>query len=584
MGEQRNVILAIVLSVVIIFGWEFWQSRMHPAVPPTPAVTATAPAPATPAPGSAAAPGSSNAPAAPGAQAPAPAAQVAPPTRAAVLAESPRIKVETPSLEGSIALKGARLDDLTLDKFRETADPTSPPITLLSPPIGNGQDAYFAEFGWVADGNAGPVPTPDTVWTSTSTILSPEKPVTLTWDNGAGLLFKRVYSVDSDYMFSIVDSVENTGGKPVTLYPYGLVTRWGTPKTLNFFVLHEGVVGVLNGTLKEEKYKALREDDHLVQIKSHGGWIGFTDKYWLTALAPDQNQDIAARMSWHNEGGLDRYQTDWTGAGLAAAPGATVSTTSHLFAGAKELALLQGYGEKLDLTHFDRAIDFGWFWFLTIPLFKFLRFIHEYVSNFGLAILIFTVCVRAAFFPIANRSYKSMNKMKMLQPEMKKLQARYADDRAKLNQEMMALYKREKANPVSGCLPLVIQIPVFFALYKVLFVTIEMRQAPFWGWIHDLSSPDPTTVFNLLGLIPWDPPAFLHIGLWPIIMGITMFLQQKMNPQPPDPVQAKMFAVLPVVFTFMLAKFPAGLVIYWSWSNTLTILQQWLIRRQMVKT
>jgi len=576
MGEQRNLVVAIVLSAVIIFAWQFFWDRTHPVVapPPTPAATATPQETAPPAAG---------APAAPGQPVAAPAA-AAPQTRAEALAAAPRIKIVTPSLDGTISLRGARLDDLTLAKYRETPDPASPPITLLSPPVGNSGSAYFAEFGWVAGADAVPLPGRDTLWSTNSARLTPDQPVTLTWDNGSGLRFTRTYAVDANYMFTVTESVENTADKPVTLYPYGLVTRWGTPATLNYYILHEGALGVLGGTLKEEKYKALRTDDHLVQIKSHGGWIGFTDKYWLTALVPDQRQDVSTRMSWHDEGGLDRYQTDWTGAGVTVAPGGSGSATSHLFAGAKVLALLDAYGQALDLPRFDRAIDFGWFFFLTIPLFKFLRFIHEHVANFGLAIMVFTVCVRAAFFPIANRSFQAMNKMKKLQPEIKKLQARFADDRAKLNQEMMALYKREKANPVSGCLPLVIQIPVFFALYKVLFVTIEMRQAPFWGWINDLSSPDPTTIFNLFGLIPWDPPAMLHIGVWPLIMGITMFLQQKLNPQPPDPIQARMFAILPVVFTFLLAKFPAGLVIYWSWSNTLSILQQWLITRRVNRT
>jgi len=373
---------------------------------------------------------------------------------------------------------------------------------------------------------------------------------------------------------------------------------------LNFSVLHEGPIGELDGQLKDKgiyghflgvfgpnMYKGLKDDEALKSCAAEdcrgrgfdtkGGWLGFTDKYFATLLLPDQSQDVAARMFWDNAGGYDHYQTDWTGAAVTAAPGASASETSHLFAGAKVLSLLDGYSEELHAPKMYLAIDFGLYRFLTLPLFKFLRFIHEHVPNFGLAILIFTVCVRGAFFPIANRSFQSMNKMKMLQPEIKKLQQRYGDDRAKLNQEMMALYKREKANPVSGCLPLVIQIPVFFALYKVLLVTIEMRQAPFFGWIHDLSSPDPTTIFNLFGLIPWTPPSILMIGIWPLIMGVTMWAQQKMNPQPPDPVQARMFAVLPVMFTFMLAKFPAGLVIYWSWSNILSILQQWLIRRRM---
>ncbi|HEY1723275.1 MAG TPA: membrane protein insertase YidC [Magnetospirillaceae bacterium] len=576
-GQNRNTVIAIALSIVIIVAWQFWFTPKHVAPPPQQTASQQAPAPGQ----TAATPG--NAPTAPGGVE-APKTAPAAPTREAVLAAAPRVKIVTPSLEGSISLKGARLDDLTLENYRQTTDPNSPKVTLLEPPVGTGNGAYFADFGWVGDKNA-VLPSADTLWTASGDTLTPDKPVTLTWDNGKGLQFKRAYAVDANYMFTITETVENTTDKPVTLFPYARVARWGMPKTVNFTVLHEGGVGVLGDSLKERSYKKLR-DDKPYEEKTKSGWLGFTDQYWLTALVPDQGEDVTGRMSWHKEDGLDRYQADWTGGSETAAPGASVTSTSHFFAGAKVLALLDGYADQYKIPLFNRAIDFGWFFFLTKPLFHFLRFIHAHVANFGLAILIFTVCVRGAFFPITARSSRSMNKMKMLQPEIKKLQARYGDDRAKLNQEMMALYKREKANPVSGCLPLVIQIPVFFALYKVLFVTIEMRQAPFWGWIHDLSAPDPTSVFNLFGLIPWEGviPGVItlpHIGLWPLIMGVTMYLQQKMNPQPPDPVQAKMFMILPVVFTFMLAKFPAGLVIYWSWSNCLSILQQWIIRRRM---
>ena len=598
MGEQRNTIVAIVISAIILIGWQLWSARHAPPPPPPQTVPAAAPSVA-----GAPAPSTSGAPVATGAPAPAPAAAPAPaPGSAVSLAAAlaaPRVKINTPSLDGSIALKGARLDNLTLTKYRETTDPTSPPITLLSPPIGDGKGAYFAESGWVSSGPDVAVPNTDSVWTANGDTLTPDHAVTLTWDNGQGLVFKRVYEIDADYMFTITDSVANSSDKPVTLKPFADISRWGEPVLLNYSILHEGAVGVLDGTLVDKglfgsnMYKQLRNDDPLPGVdcqpvechgkvyKTHGGWLGFTDKYWAAVLLPDQSQDVQARMFWDNAGGIDRYQTDWSGAAMAAAPGASVSATSHVFAGAKVLALLDNYSEKLNVDKFHLLIDFGLFRIITLPLFQFLRFIHAHIANFGLAILIFTVCVRVAFFPIANRSFQSMAKMKKLQPEIKKLQARYADDRGKLNQEMMALYKREKANPVSGCLPLVIQIPVFFALYKVLFVTIEMRQAPFWGWIKDLSVPDPTTVFNLFGLIPWDPPLFLHIGLWPLIYGVSMFMQQKMNPTPPDPVQARMFTLLPIVFTFLFAKFPAGLVIYWSWSNCLSIGQQWIISRRI---
>ncbi len=609
MGEQqRNTIIMVVLIGIIIVGWQFFFTPKQLAQQPQ-TQTQTQQPPTTTQP----APDKNTAPAAqPNAAAPAAKLNgTLPATLADALAE-PRVKITTPSLSGSIALKGARVDNLQLLKYRETTDPNSPPITLLSPPVGSGKGAYFAESGWSTTDKSAPVPASDTVWTASAPELTPEKPVTLTWDNGAGLVFKRTYAVDADYMFTITDTVENHTDKAIDLSPYGNVAQWETPPLLNFSVLHEGPIGVLDGSLKDKgiygvflgvfgpnMYKGLKDDAaiggcapdstcHGKKFETTGGWLGFTDKYFATLMVPDQAQKLSTRMFWNDALGFDHYQTDWIGPAQSAAPGGTAQETTHLFAGAKVLALLDGYSAQLKAPNMHLAIDFGLYRFLTLPLFKFLRFIHEQVPNFGLAILIFTVCVRGAFFPIANRSYKSMNKMKMLQPEIKKLQARYGDDRAKLNQEMMALYKREKANPVSGCLPLVIQIPVFFALYKVLLVTIEMRHAPFFGWIHDLSAQDPTTIFNLFGLIPWNTviPGVIelpHIGLWPLAMGITMYLQQKLNPQPPDPIQAKMFMILPVVFTFMMAKFPAGLVIYWSCSNTLSIAQQWIIRRQMVK-
>jgi len=567
MNDKSNIFLAIALSVGILLGYEFFFAK-HPA--PQPAQGSTAPA---------AAPGA----AVPGG--PVTAAQT-PESRAAAIAAAPRVKIATPSLSGSIALAGGRIDDLTLLNYREKIDANSAKITLLSPATGPG--AYYAEFGWVAGTDSKvALPGPDSNWTADSDSLTPDHPVTLSWDNGQGLTFQRVYAVDASYLFTVTQKVVNASGQPVTLFPYGLVSRWGTPPSdANSSILHEGPLGVFDGTLDELKYKKLKDDDHLVEKKTTGGWLGFTDKYWLTAVIPDQKTEVQARMSWRAEGQVDHYQVDWLGAAVQAAPGATVETTSHLFAGAKELEKLDGYSQSIrpdGELKLHMAIDFGWFFFLTIPFFHFLRFIAAHIPNFGIAILVFTVVIKAAFFPIANKSYQAMSKMKKLQPELKVLQERFADDKARLNQEMMALYKREKANPVSGCLPILIQIPVFFALYKVLYVTIEMRQAPFYGWIHDLSAPDPTTLFNLFGLIPWDPPQFLHIGIWPLIMGVTMWAQQKLNPQPTDPVQAKMFTFLPVIFTFMLANFPAGLVIYWAWSNLLSIAQQWLIMKRTAK-
>ncbi len=574
MNENRNIIMAIALSVGILLGWEFFLSK-HPAPQPTQATAQSAASvKAGAVPGGAA-----------GGSPAAPAAQTEAQRLSALLAE-PRVRISTPSLKGSIALKGARLDDLSLVKFHETIDPSSPDITLLSPAAGAG--AYYAEFGWVAgEGSKVALPGPDSVWTASGTTLSPGHPVTLTWNNGQGLEFTRTYAVDDDYMFTVGQAVRNTGAQTVTLFPYGLVSRWGTPESdSRSSILHEGPLGVFNGTLTDETYKTLKSDKHLIETKTTGGWLGFTDKYWLTALIPDQNAAIDTRMSWREADTTDRYQTDWLGAARALAPGQSVAEQSHLFAGAKQLDKLDAYSTALapkgDLR-LHMAIDFGMFWFLTIPFFHFLRFIHAHVPNFGLAIMVFTVVIKGAFFPIANKSYHAMSKMKKLQPKMKELQEKFGDDKNRLNQEMMALYKREKANPVSGCLPLVIQIPVFFALYKVLYVTIEMRQEPFIGWIHDLSVPDPTNLFTLFGLIHWVPPHVLHIGIWPLLMGFTMWLQQKLNPQPTDPMQARMFTFLPLIFTYMLANFPAGLVIYWAWSNLLSIAQQWVIMRRADK-
>ena len=567
MNEQRNMYLAIVLSIAILLGWQFFFDKPKP-VPPAVQTQQKAEV------GGPLVPEEGNTPSVPGVPAAASTSKAS--------AEGPRIRVETPEIKGSIALMGARIDSLDLLKYHETPDPTSPEVQLLSPATGDG--AYYAEFGWVPTDGKIVVPQGDTVWNADGDNVSPGHPVRLTWDNGQGLRFTRIYAVDQASMFTVTQKVENTTDATVVLHPYVLISRWGTPHTLDTYVLHEGPLGVFNGTLKDSvKYKDLREKDHVIEEKTKGGWIGFTDKYWLTALIPDQEEEYQTRMSWRSADNLDRYQVDWLGKALTLAPQQQVEHSSHFFAGAKELAQLDTYREHLSVPLFDRSIDFGWFWFLTIPFFHFLRFIHAHVPNFGITIMVFTVVIKGLFFPLANKSYRAMSKMKKLQPEIAKLQQKYGDDKAKLNQEMMALYKREKASPVSGCLPLVIQIPVFFALYKVLYVTLEMRQAPFFGWIKDLSVPDPTTLFNLFGLIPWTPPMFLHIGVWPLIMGVTMWLQQKLNPQPTDPTQAKMFTFLPLIFTFMLASFPAGLVIYWAWSNVLSIGQQWLIMRQVNK-
>ncbi|WP_439816279.1 membrane protein insertase YidC [Zavarzinia sp. CC-PAN008] len=579
MQEHRNLIVAIVASIVILLGFQFLyemprqqrERERQAAVQQT--LEQTQPASTD----------LSQPPAPPGEGAPGLALQQPPSgtlTRMAALAGSARVPIRTPRVHGSIALTGGRIDDVTLATYRETVEPDSPEIILLSPP--SAPAPYYAEFGWVAaqGANPGPLPGAQTTWSTTSAELTPASPVVLTWDNGQGLIFTRTIAIDGDFMFTVTDKVQNTKGEAVGLHPYGLVSRTGTPQTAGFFILHEGPVGVLDGTLKEPSYHDLQEA--AIQQASTGGWIGITDKYWLATVIPDQATAIQGGFKHDMAGGRDRYQTDYlVTAPLTAPAGGTVESTARLFAGAKEVKLLDRYREDLGIARFDLAIDFGWFYFLTKPIFLVIDYFHKLLGNFGLAILLLTVIIKGFFFPLANKSYVSMSKMKKLQPEMMKLRERYPEDRMKQQQEMMALYKREKINPLAGCLPILIQIPVFFALYKVLFVTIEMRHAPFYGWIVDLSAPDPTHIFNLFGLIPWDPPHFLALGIWPILMGISMFLQQKLNPAPPDPIQAKIFLFMPILFTFMLASFPAGLVIYWTWNNLLSILQQWLIMRRM---
>jgi YidC/Oxa1 family membrane protein insertase len=576
--EQRNLLLAIMLSVGILIGFQFLFQKFHPVTPPpvpVPAPSAVQTAPSAPA-SHATLPATvaSGNPSALGAAAPAATAEGE--TRQAAIAEQPRIRIDTPRLHGSIALTGARLDDLTLATYHETTDPHSPEVVLLEPT--GTKDPYFAQFGWVADQSGVKVPDANTKWTASSgsgVTLTPTSPVTLTWDNRVGLVFTRTISVDQNYMFTIEQTVRNTADAPVSLSSYGLISRSGTPQVSGYYILFEGLIGELDGSLREIKYASLKPgepDDY----SSTGGWLGFTDKYWLTALVAPQHEAVKAQFRHVVEDGIDRYQTDFTGPAIIVPAGGATTASTRFFAGAKELNLLQAYTAQ-GIPHFDLAIDFGWFYFLTKPIFLILQFFDGVLGNFGLAILLLTLLIKLAFFPLANKSYQAMSKMKLLQPEMQKIRERFPDDKARQQQEIMAMYKRVGANPMAGCLPIVIQIPVFFSLYKVLFVTIEMRHAPFFGWIHDLSAPDPTSFANLFGLIPFTPPHFLMIGAWPLIMGVTMFLQQKLNPQPVDPMQARMFMALPIVFTYMLSAFPAGLVIYWAWNNLRSIAQQWAI-------
>ena len=581
--DQRNLVLAIVLSLVIMLGYQFvvvpylfpeqlerqQAERTEPAIPGAiPPSSGTLGAPSLPGIAGAEAPGA-----------------VTPDTaksRDAVLAEGPRVRIETPALRGSISLSGGRIDDLVLTRYRESIESDSPEIVLLSPY--GGETPYFVDFGWT--GRDAALPQADTLWQANGEVLAPGLPVTLSWDNGQGLRFERLYEIDENYMFSVTQRVFNNGTAAVSLAPYGLISRSGTPDILGFYILHEGPIGVFDGTLKEVDYSDLR-DDGPVHIKSTGGWIGITDKYWLVALVPDQNSPVETRFLHDGVSGTDKYQADYLSEGQTIQAGSSAESRSRLFAGAKVVSLLDSYrDDPVDgIVNFDLSVDFGWFFYLTKPLFYALHYITGVVGNFGLGIMILTVLVKLVFFPLANKSYVSMAKMRKLQPEMLELRERFKDDKQRLNQEMMTLYKRDGANPASGCLPILVQIPVFFALYKVMFVTIEMRHAPFFGWIHDLSAPDPTSILNGFGLLPWDVPelgvlGIISLGIWPIAMGLTMFAQQRLNPQPPDPVQAKIFLFMPIMFTFLLARFPAGLVIYWTWNNLLSICQQWVIMKR----
>jgi YidC/Oxa1 family membrane protein insertase len=597
MSEHKNTILAIVLSLLVIVGWQYFigypimerqrqEAQLKPPEQPQGkpgAAQSGAPAP------SAAQPATPEVPGTPQAAPPSTQQQAA--SREAVIAASPRIAIDTPRLGGSIDLKGGRIDDLTLTQYREAIDPESPPIVLFSP--SGAPSAFYAEFGWVpAAGTDAAMPGADTVWQQQgSGTLGVDHPVTLTYDNGKGLVFTRTISVDDHYLFSIKDDVANKGGSPVTLFPYALISRHGTPQVQGYYILHEGLIGVMGDQgLQEETYKKIAEKKSETWDVTNA-WLGITDKYWAATLLPDTDARVRARFSAGEAGGLNTYQTDYLLQPQTIAPGATGSAAARLFAGAKEVSVVGidfpfgpgGYNQALHLNHFDLLIDWGWFYFITKPMFLALDFFYHLVGNFGIAILIVTVLVKILFFPLANKSYASMAKMKAVQPQMAMIKERYANDRVKQQQAMMELYKKEQINPVAGCLPIAIQIPVFFSLYKVLFITIEMRHAPFYGWIHDLSAGDPTNVFNLFGLLPFDPSGlpllggFLALGAWPAIMGVTMWVQMKLNPAPPDPTQQIIFNWMPIIFTFMLAKFPAGLVIYWAWNNTLSVIQQSVI-------
>jgi YidC/Oxa1 family membrane protein insertase len=598
MTDNRNTILAVILSGLVLLGWQYFfnipqmekqraaqlaQSQTSKPAPETgtPAQPGTTPAPAANAP-------PSNQP-----------ASAAPVNRDTAIAATPRVRIETARLSGSISLRGARIDDLALVQFRETVDPDSPPIVLYSP--SGSENPYYAEFGWVGgSGSTVRIPDRNTVWQQEgSGSLTPKTPVSLKYDNGEGLTFHRTISIDDRYLFTIKDEVSNVGNAPVTLYPFALISRHGTPKVSGYYILHEGLIGYLGDQgLQEYTYKKI-DEAKAVNFKVTNGWLGITDKYWASALLPDTRAQLQARFSSNLVDTTRTYQTDYLQDPQTIAIGGAGSVSTRLFAGAKEASVvginfpiggLGGYNRQLELNHFDLLIDWGWFYFITKPMFLALDFFYHLFGNFGISILLVTVLVKLLFLPLANKSYVSMAKMKSVQPQLAALKERYPDDKVKQQQEMMEIYKKEKINPIAGCLPVALQIPVFFSLYKVLFVTIEMRHAPFYGWIKDLSAPDPTNLFNLFGLLHFDPtqlPLFgqyLALGVWPIMMGITMWLQFKLNPTPPDPTQQMIFSWMPLIFTFMLAGFPAGLVIYWAWNNLLSVAQQsFIMHRNGVK-
>ena len=583
MSAQRNLVIAIALSLAILLGFQFLveaprqdqqnkaleQQHQQPSVQGSDgAITPGAPGAITDGTSSAgiAMPGATST-----------AATLAA-NRAAALKLSKRVVVNSQRLGGSIALKGGRIDDLTMLDYKETIEENSPAVTLLSPH--QSPNPYFGQFGWLPLDNL-KVPDGNTLWKANHPSLSPSRPLTLSWENSDKVRFIQIIEIDENFMLTVTQKVKNNSTIPISFHPYGRIVRTDTPTTLGFFILHEGPIGVFNDTLKEVDYDDLHEAPANT-TNSTGGWIGVSDKYWLTALIPEQNTGYTGAFRHSRPQNKDTYQADFMlQAPQVVAPGATGQSVSRFFAGAKEVHLLDRYEEQLGIARFDLAVDFGWFYFLTKPLFFVLDYFFNLLGNFGLAILLLTVCVKLIFFPLANKSYKAMSKMKALQPEMTKLRERHGGDRQKMNQEMMAMYKREKVNPAAGCLPILVQIPVFFALYKVMFVTIEMRHQPFFGWIHDLSAPDPMYILTLFGAVPWDIPQFLMIGIWPIFMGASMYFQQLLNPQPADPVQAKIFLFMPLFFTFLLGSFPAGLVIYWTWNNILSVSQQWVIMRRM---
>lgn len=562
--ENRNVIIAVLLSTAILLGWSMYfenpdqaqkkrleiqgktETQTNIQKPDAPQTAQTNPTKAI--------------------------------SRGDALKEGDRVFIENNNLSGSISLRGALIDDIILKNYREALDKNSKPIVVLSPK--KSDQGYFVESGWATTKSDIKVPDNNSIWQiRDGKKLTPTSPVTLEWNNKDGIIFSKKIEVDDKYLFKITETIRNEKNKTIELFHYSQITKNTKPSTENFYILHEGLIGVVDKNLKEETYSTIEKEKKTYTGKS--GWFGITDKYWMSAIIPENGKSFKGEYSFANSYKANFIISEPT----IANPQKSTSNTLKIFIGAKEVYPIDNYTEKEKIDRFDLSIDWGWFYFITKPLFFVIDYIFKIVGNFGVAIIILTIIVRIIFFPLANYSFKSMAKMKVLQPEMLRIKELYKDDVKRTQQEMMALYKREKVNPLSGCLPILIQIPIFFAVYKMLFVTLEMRHAPFFGWIKDLSAADPTTLFNLFGLIPWEPPSFLMIGVWPILMGVTMYFQQKLNPTPPDPIQAKIFAFFPLIMTVMLATFPSGLVVYWTVSNVLTMAQQYyIIKKTTVKT
>jgi YidC/Oxa1 family membrane protein insertase len=499
-----------------------------------------------------------------------------------VLADSNanRVKILSENLHGSIALKGAKFDDLTLAQFFVKSDKKDE-VVLFSP--AESKERYFADFGWISSEQGLELPKPDTIWQADGKTLSPETPVTLSWKNKQNIEFSILIALDENYMFDVTQKVRNLSNKGVTLASYGRINRFLNNTKQSTYILHEGPIGVFGKILSEVPYQKISEEKKLEFSGTEGDWLGISDKYWLSSIVPDKNMKFNASFTSDVVNQNRFFNSEFVGQEFEIAAGEELKFQHHMFAGAKKIRLLDQYAKEYGITLFDRAIDFGWFYFLTKPFFFIIELLNKLLGNFGLAILAMTVMIKLALFPMANKSYTAIAKMKKLQPKLEELRLKTKGDKLAMNREMMELYKKEKINPASGCLPILIQIPVFFALYKVLFVTLDMRQAPFYGWIHDLSAPDPTSIFNLFGLLPFEVSSTFTIGIWPILMGVTMVIQQKLTPQSADPTQTKILKFMPYVLTFVLASFPAGLVIYWTWSNLLSILQQWVITKKLNK-